>query len=320
MLNWWMTNQATSGGGPIKNIVDWDQSVFRVKNTTGRDLLSYDPVGLDGPIFDIDAGGLGALTNETSQKGVDPDATDHIGGKWGVMLECAGDGKIGRCCISGVVPLRVYVNATTDKFCDVIIPENVGGEGCYIGTGGSGAQILWLDPAAAATEIAWAIVRLGPAASGLTPAILKDDCAPDDTDIAAYPVASDGTADEDADELTLDNTHPGNFRGYGSDHTGFDTTTAAKVLYASINGKNQIVGGKGLAKMCYCQAKIASGNTLATVDNVVPMDGGHSPVASSSTELSVSSGFETDNNAYGIIAWDETNGVWRPLDFPCKTA
>lgn len=158
--------------------------------------------------------------------------------------------------------------------------------------------------------------------SSLVAFILYDDVAPGDTDKNAWPVKDDLTADTSAGKVLLQNTFPGNFRGYGDAHTGFDATTAARVLAATMpDGKLHIVGGKGMAKMCYCTAKISSGNTLSVVDNVVPMDGGHSPVASSSEELTLSaSEWETDDNAGGIIVWDENSDAWRPVDFPCKTA
>lgn len=159
MLAWWESQQSF-GGGPIRGLVDWDQSVFRVRNNTGGDLLSYAVVGLDGPIFDPNDGGENELKNHTSQKGVEPTVADHLG-KWGVMLEAAADGKIGRCCLSGVVPVRVYVTATSDTHCDVIAAETVSDETTYIGTGPAGFQLLWLNPDADADTIAWAIVRLG---------------------------------------------------------------------------------------------------------------------------------------------------------------
>jgi hypothetical protein len=104
-------------------------------------------------------------------------------------------------------------------------------------------------------------------------------------------------------------------RALGYDDTADDQPGAR----GFIDSTGAVVSIQQQAKMCYCQAKISSGNTLAEVDNVVPMDGGQSPVTSSTETLSVSSGFTTNNDAYGIIVWDETADVWRPIDFPCKT-
>lgn len=172
MLDWWMMKQSHSGGKPLKNLVDWNQTFFRVKNATGYGLASYDPIGLDGPIFDPATGGEPELKNQTSQKGSEPTVADHAGGKWGVMLEAAANGKIGRCCMVGVVPVRVYVNGTADKYVDVIAAETVGegeeAETVYLGTGSSGAQILWRgNEGSGAGTIVWAIVRLGQADPGI---------------------------------------------------------------------------------------------------------------------------------------------------------
>lgn len=159
MLNWWQA-QTPAFGGQAKRVVDWDQTVFRVRNDTGADLASYAVVGLGGPIFDPAAGGEPELLSQTSMKGVLPDAEDHAGGRWGVYTEATPNGSIGRCCLAGVVPLRVYVTAATDKFCDVIAAETVGGETTYIGTGATGNQILWMAAGVTPETITWAIVRL----------------------------------------------------------------------------------------------------------------------------------------------------------------
>lgn len=165
MLNWWQTNQARSGGGPLRNLVDWDQSVFRTKNMSGALVPTYGIVGLNGPLYGP-SDNLAEFKNVTPLEGVEPDAEDHKGGKWGVMLEMAGDGAIGRCCFSGVVPTRVYVNGVDDQYCDVIEAETVGegeeAETCYLGTGSTGAQILWRENAGSGEgTVVWAIVRLG---------------------------------------------------------------------------------------------------------------------------------------------------------------
>lgn len=188
MLDWWSTNQARSGGGPLRNLIDWDQSVFRVKNNTGYDLTSYDPVGLDGPLFDPTDGGEQELVDQTSQSGVEPTVADHAGGKWGVMLQAAADGEIGRCCLSGVVPVRVYVNSAADGFVDVIDAETVDDEKTYLGTGASGAKILWIDSDAEAETIVWAIVRLGQTTAAGRIYQLLSDLDDDDYEAMANPM------------------------------------------------------------------------------------------------------------------------------------
>lgn len=153
--------------------------------------------------------------------------------------------------------------------------------------------------------------------SPLIPIILKESLTPGGT-ADAYVCKSDWTIIDEETPYTIEVTDTiGDKRALGKDDLSSDPAKGYAVALA--DGTYAIVEIRQRAKMCYCQAKIASGNTLATVDNVSAMDGGQSPVASSSTELSVSSDFETDNDAYGIIVWDETADVWRPLDFPCKT-
>jgi len=100
---------------------------------------------------------------------------------------------------------------------------------------------------------------------------------------------------------------------------GYDNTASGErgaIVYVDSN--NAVVAGIQQARMIRCQAKIASGNTLSIVDHVAPMDSGQSPVAEATTELTLSaSGWETDNDAWGIATWDEVAAAYRPLDFPC---
>lgn len=163
MLNWWKTQ--TGGASGPGGLADWNQGVFRVKNTTGYDLFSYDPVGIDGPIFNPsdDTDSLTEFYNQSSMKGVEPTEADHAGGKWGVMLEAAAQNKIGRCCTSGMVPVRVLVNSYLDGFCDAIDAETVGAETVRLGSGAGGAKILWWEAASGSDDgtVVWAVVRLG---------------------------------------------------------------------------------------------------------------------------------------------------------------
>lgn len=166
------------------------------------------------------------------------------------------------------------------------------------------------------------VVRGGGA--GLTPRILYDDVAPGDTDKNAWPVKDDLTADTDADKVLVQNTFPGNFRGYGDAHTGFDATTAAKVWTAVDSaGKEQIVCGKGLAKLCRAVAKGAISGSTGTVDAVTVMDDGQSPVANPTTaELPVLNPWNyylADDALCQITrngsGWDITNVVMVDQDF-----
>lgn len=229
MLAWW-DSQQSSGGGPIRGLVDWDQAVFRVRNDTNGDLLSYSVVGLDGPIFDPNSGGEPELLSQTSQKGVEPTVADHLG-KWGVMLEAAADGKIGRCCLAGVVPVRVYVTATSDTHCDVIAAETVGDDTTYIGTGPAGCQLLWLDPDADAETIAWAIVRLGASTPGVRFYIgTTTGAVTAGTDFHVSSLtATDGGSVPDPDHTSPDTWNVANSVAGGDGHV-IDTGKVGKII------------------------------------------------------------------------------------------
>ena len=264
-----------------------------VRNDTGADVWQFNVLGLDDPTWQPSTSDKNAQeqfenTDRAEFKGVTPDVSKHIG-KWCVLKTGIKSGEIGRAYVSGVVKVRLYVNGADDKYCDVIEGKPDGYYTCYLGTGSSGAQILWRENADSGQgTIVWAIVRLGDG-NGLAHLILYDDADPDDTGIQGMPVQADGTADTSADKVTINNKHPGTFRGYGSSHSGFDATTAAKVWCAKDNnGDWQIVCGKGLAKRCKAKAKgIISGST-GTVDNVTVCDDGQCPTASTSDELSIS--------------------------------
>lgn len=152
------------------------------------------------------------------------------------------------------------------------------------------------------------------------PFMLKESLTPGGT-ADAYPTEPDGTILDDSWYVTVTDTI-GDKRAVGKDDAGEGNDGALGLAEVLADGTVAIQNIHQQAKMIYCQAKIASGNTLTVVDHVSPMDGGMSPVTSDTAELTMtySGTWETDDDAWGIAAWDETADVWRPLDFPCKTA
>jgi hypothetical protein len=156
--------------------------------------------------------------------------------------------------------------------------------------------------------------------------MMKESIAPGESKLA-YPVEPSTTTElKDYDgnnwSVTVADTI-GDIRARGKDDVaGGDGPGALGIAAVLGDGTVAIEGIQQQAKMIYCQAVIASGNTLDTVDHVSPMDGGQSPVDSASDTLTMTYAgtWETDNDAWGVAAWDETADVWRPIDFPCKTA
>jgi hypothetical protein len=152
---------------------------------------------------------------------------------------------------------------------------------------------------------------------GLTARILYDDVAPGDTDKNAWPVKSDMTADTAADKVLVQNTHPGNFRGYGSSHSGLSATTAAKVwTTVGPDGKEQIVAGKGLAKIIRGSGPdtTVAANASYTLSSPVALDDGQLPgstvsVTNYSTALPAS--------ATNVTVVADGAGGFRTLDGPC---
>lgn len=165
---------------------------------------------------------------------------------------------------------------------------------------------------------------------GLTPRILYDDVAPGDADKLAWPCKSDMTADTDADKVTVQNTHPGNFRGYGDSHTDYTATNAAKVLtYIDAAGDEQIAFGIGLAKTIIVantasgHAAVAADTTSFTATFTRVCDDGQVPTASSPATLVVyNPGFEIDDNLTDIVCVLDTgtgvgNCLYRIIDADC---
>ena len=237
--------QSTGRGGagvpPISGFRDI--TTLPVQNDTGSNQGMLAVVGLDNILISPTAN-LNGFCNEPVFSGVIPESPTYSN-NWGVMLEACPTGRIAQTAVSGVVPVQVYVNNYMDEYCELAGAKTVGGVTTYLGSGSSGSKILWFDTSSSGDNgtIAWAIVRLGGGGEPLTPRILYDDVAPGDTDRYAWPVAADMTADTTADKVKIQNTFPGTFRGYGSNHgTGWDTTNAAKV-WTTIDaaGNEQIV-------------------------------------------------------------------------------
>lgn len=155
-----------TGAGRVPIVQTRSLTIFPCKNTSDADLIPGQILGIDD-ILIAPADNESEFEYHPSLSGVEPTVADHVG-KFVIAIECIGKTNgIGQVAVAGVVPARVYVNGVDDKYCDVIAMETVSGEDCYLGTGGSGAQILWRENAGSgASTIVWAIVRLGAVEGG----------------------------------------------------------------------------------------------------------------------------------------------------------
>ena len=318
MLRWWKTQANRTGRGPIKDIVDWDQSIFLVKNNSGGDIgYSYAVLGIDDPLYGPDDNEQEFL-NFTSFSGVVPTVADHSGGKWCVCLEPSTGGSLCKALFSGVVPVRVYVTAKDDVYCDVIEPQTVGSETCYLGTGGRGSQILWMPDNAEPETIVWAIIRLGHS-EGLQTFELKEDKTPG-TEALAYRLDSTGEADTSADTFYVyDQVGGKQWRALGR-----DTVTAGGARGVcwtnSQSGNREIVQMAEQAKWCWATTTVAvaTGDATFTVDNVTAGDGGQAPDYDTTLEVSNDpDAYNIPNGTRGKIMWDESSSAWHPFDYRC---
>lgn len=148
---------------------------------------------------------------------------------------------------------------------------------------------------------------------------LYDDLAPGDADKYAWVVTDDLERDEEAEKIKVSDELQNCNRAYGSNHSGF--TDGACGFYTPIGGKNFIVSMQNLARRCSAltAGAVAKTDSTFSVDNVAPLDDGQSPVASSSTTLTVSNYAKweaNDNQACDIVA--DGNGGWRFAQGGCK--
>jgi hypothetical protein len=151
----------------------------------------------------------------------------------------------------------------------------------------------------------------------LTPRVLYDDVAPGDTDKYAWPVDNTMAANTSADKVKVQNTFPGVFRGFGSSHSGFSASTAAKIWTSpGSDGKEYIVCGKGLAKLIRGSGPgtTVAGNASYTLSSPVALDDGQLP-GTTVTVTNYSTALPASATNVTVIA--DGAGGYHTLDGPC---
>jgi len=127
--------------------------IIKVKNNSGVDRARFDVLGIDGPVF-TPTENLDSFVGELVVKGALPDSVDHFG-NFVVLLEPLAAGDIGRGCLSGGCPARVYVVDPQDEFEFADVAD---GESDHLLASESGsAFILWRE---SGSGVKWAYVRL----------------------------------------------------------------------------------------------------------------------------------------------------------------
>jgi xylulokinase len=146
------------GGGALPGLgTALQPPVVTIKNNSGRDCSRFDVLGIDSPII-APADNTDVFLSRVGFSCVLPESPTHVG-RFVVLLRPLRQGELGPAAIAGAVPVRVYVNSTDDEFCDVGDAKQVGGETCYLSSGGSGARILWKETGEPKT-IVWATIQL----------------------------------------------------------------------------------------------------------------------------------------------------------------
>jgi hypothetical protein len=146
----WLAGQMEAGGGPG---ADRRQTgIVPVRNDSGDDLDRFAILGIDGVVY-TPADNEDGFENGPALKGVTPLTPDHLG-KFVVLQEPVANGAIGRACLQGLTPVKVWVSQTHYECADV----RDGHEGHLIAAATGAAHILWREEG---TGTKWAFVRLG---------------------------------------------------------------------------------------------------------------------------------------------------------------
>jgi hypothetical protein len=163
MLEEW---QAFKGKGKgLSQLAQPITTTVLVRNDSGATVPVFGVLGLGSPLV-LPTDNAFAAQAQPAFAGSTPTVGTHEG-KWVVLLGPASYSTtdpancIARAVLVGHAVVRVYVTATTDTHVDVSDDHTVSSETVYVSTGSSGARILWLDPAATAATIAYAVVCLG---------------------------------------------------------------------------------------------------------------------------------------------------------------
>jgi hypothetical protein len=146
----------------------------------------------------------------------------------------------------------------------------------------------------------------------IVPFMLKTSLTPASTATAYFTTAAGAIIDEEWTFTVTDTI--GDKRAVGKDDAGEGNDGALGLAEVLGDGTVAIQWVHQRAKRCSAALTANAGpGATVNVDNVVPLDGGMSPVTSSSATLSCTMppAARALDNATCVIEWDETNDVWK---------
>lgn len=133
---------------------DTRNGILYVQNGTGVDLPQFSVVGLSEPVI-FPSENEPEFRNRVVLLGATPLEVDHRG-RFGILAEPIGEGKVGLCFVDGVCQARIYVasDLQNPRFADVIDEDT----GYLKATGFGSATILWRE---GGSGNQWAVIRFG---------------------------------------------------------------------------------------------------------------------------------------------------------------
>lgn len=126
--------------------------VILVKNISGAAVNRGGVLGISAPLV-LPSDNLDEFKTHPVLSCTTPAVASHLG-NFVVAMEPIGSGETGLAAISGVVPVKLYVDAVDNTFADV----NEGNAANLLAGGCGSARVLWK---ATGTGEVWALVNLG---------------------------------------------------------------------------------------------------------------------------------------------------------------
>jgi len=141
--------QRTIGGEGVRSLTG--AGTVQVQNDSGSDVGRFGVLGIGGPVIGP-GDNLAEFQGRLTLSGVTPAAGTH-NGRFVVLLDPLGAGRIGRACASGLTVAKVDVSDEAHGYADI---DN--GDASHLASGSSGAaKILWKE---SGTGEKWAVVKL----------------------------------------------------------------------------------------------------------------------------------------------------------------